>query len=56
MGWPKDLLNTFNDAILNGVSPKAAPITPYDRRDKTLLDITDWVESNDGQIPKTDVI
>lgn len=52
MEWPQELIDIFDDPILDGVRPKAAPITPDDRRVKTLLEITEWVEVNEGQIPQ----
>lgn len=52
MEWPQELLNLFDDPILDGVRTKAAPITPDDRRVKALLEVTDWVEANQGRIPQ----
>ena len=52
MEWPQELLELFDDPILADARPKAAPITPDDRRVKTLLEITDWVEANQGRIPQ----
>lgn len=52
MEWPKELVELFDDPILDGVRPKAAPITPDDRRVKTLLEITDWVDAHDGKRPQ----
>ena len=53
MEWPQELLDLFDDPILDGVRPKAAPITPDDRRVKALLEVTDWVEDNKGRIPQS---
>jgi len=53
MEWPKDLVELFDDPILEGVRPKAAPITPDDRRVKTLMEVTDWVYANDGKRPQS---
>lgn len=52
MEWPKELLELFDDPILDGVRPKAAPITADDRRVKTLMEITGWAEAHNGQAPK----
>ena len=52
MEWPKELLELFDDPILDGVRPKAAPITPDDRRVKTLLEITKWAEAHNGRAPQ----
>lgn len=51
MEWPQELLELFEDPILYGIRPKAAPITPDDRRVKTLIEITEWVEENNGRLP-----
>ena len=52
MEWPQELLNLVDDPILDGVRTKAAHITPDDRRVKALLEVTDWVEANQGRIPQ----
>lgn len=54
MEWPKELLDIFDDPILDDVRPKPAAITPDDRRVKTLMEITDWVEAHDGRKPQAD--
>lgn len=52
MEWPQELLDLFDDPLLDDVHPKAAPITPDDRRVKTLLEITEWAEAHDGCAPQ----
>jgi len=52
MEWPEELLELFDDPILEGVRPKPTAITADDRRVKTLLDITAWSEANNNSIPK----
>lgn len=52
MEWPKELLELFDDPLLSDVRLKAAPITPDDRRVKTLIEITQWVEIHEGHMPQ----
>lgn len=52
MEWPKELLELFDDPILDDVRPKASPITADDRRVKALIEITQWSETNDNRIPQ----
>lgn len=51
MEWPQELLELFNDPLLDGVRPKEARLTADDRRVKTLLEITEWCEAHDGRLP-----
>ena len=37
---------------MDDVRPKAAPLTPDDRRVKTLMEISDWVEAHAGAVPQ----
>lgn len=53
MKWPEELVELFDDPLLEGVRPKAAPITPDDRRVKSLMEITDWVEAHEGKRPQS---
>ncbi|MCF0186177.1 MAG: hypothetical protein HUJ98_06790 [Bacteroidaceae bacterium] len=50
MEWPQELIELFDDPLLDGVRPKAQPLTADDRRVKKLLEITEWVETN-GRMP-----
>lgn len=52
MEWPEELLELFDDPILEGVCPKAALITPDDRRVKSLLEITEWAAAHNGLAPQ----
>jgi hypothetical protein len=51
MEWPKELLELFDDPLLDDVRPKAAPLTADDRRVKKLLEITQWSETHGNRIP-----
>lgn len=51
MEWPQELLALFEDPLLEDVRPNPTPVTPDDRRVKTLYEITEWVEANEGRIP-----
>jgi len=46
MEWPKELLEIFDDPLLDGVRPKVAVPTADDRMSKKLADITAWIECN----------
>ncbi len=50
MEWPEDLLELFEDPILENVRPKTAPLTANDRRVKTLQEISEWIKNN-GRLP-----
>lgn len=52
MEWPQELLELFDDPILDEVHPKAAPVTPNDRRVKSLMEITEWTEAHNGCAPQ----
>lgn len=52
MEWPKELVELFDDPLLEGVRPKAAPITPDDRRVKSLMEIAEWVDAHEGKRPQ----
>lgn len=51
MEWPQELLDLFDDPLLEGVRPKAAPLTANDRRVKRLQEIAAWVKAN-GRMPE----
>ncbi len=53
MEWPQELLDLFDDPLLDDVRPKTASITPDDRRIKTLFEITEWVEAHEGRTPQS---
>ena len=54
MEWPKELLDIFDDSILDDVRPKAAPLTVDDKRVKALMEVTQWSEDNGNRKPKND--
>lgn len=54
MEWPQELLELFDDPLLDGVRPKEARLTANDRRVKTLLEITEWCEAHGGR-PQVEV-
>lgn len=54
MEWPKELLDIFDDPILDDVRPKAAPLTIDDKRVKAFMEVTQWSEENGNRKPKND--
>ena len=54
MEWPKELLDIFDDSILDDVRPKAAPLTIDDKRVKAFMEVTQWSEENGNRKPKND--
>lgn len=52
MEWPKELVELFDDPLLEGVHPKAVPVTPDDRRVKSLMEIANWVDAHEGNLPQ----
>ena len=54
MEWPKELLDIFDDPILDDVRPKAAPLTIDDKRVKAFMEVTQWSEDNGNRKPKND--
>lgn len=53
MEWSKELLDIFDDPILENVRPKPIRITPDDRRVKTLFEIAEWSKANDNKVPQS---
>lgn len=53
MEWPKELLELFEDPVLNDVRPKGESPTMNDRILCKLLEVTDWTETN-GREPLQD--
>lgn len=53
MEWPKELLDIFEDPLLDDVRPKAIAPTANDRLAMKLVEITDWVESHGREPQKT---
>ena len=44
--WPEELLELFEDPLLDGVKPKPAAITADDRTQKKIDDLRIWIEQN----------
>ena len=54
MEWPRELLDIFDDPILDDVRPKVAPLTLDDKRVKAFMEVTQWSEENGNRKPKND--
>lgn len=53
MEWPKELLELFDDPLLDGVRPKVAPLTADDRMLQKLAEVNEWIARN-GREPRKD--
>lgn len=53
MEWPKELLEIFDDPLLDGVRPKVAVPTANDRMLQKLAEVNDWIAKN-GREPRKD--
>ena len=53
MEWPKDLLEIFDDPLLDGVRPKVAAPTPNDRMQQKLAEVKEWITKN-GREPRSE--
>lgn len=53
MEWPKELLEIFDDPLLDGVRPKVAAPTPNDRMRQKLEEVNNWIARN-GRKPRHD--
>lgn len=53
MEWPKELLEIFDDPLLEGVRPRATAPTANDRMQMKLAEVSDWIAKN-GREPKMD--
>lgn len=53
MEWPKELLEIFDDPLLDGVRPKVAAPTPNDRMQQKLAEVNEWISKN-GREPQKD--
>lgn len=51
MEWPKELLEIFDDPLLDGVRPKVAAPTPNDRMQQKLAEVNEWIAKN-GREPQ----
>ncbi len=43
MEWPKELLDLFDDPLLDGVRPKASAPTADDRMNQKLAEVRAWI-------------
>ena len=51
MEWPKELLELFEDPLLDGVRPKMAAPTANDRMQQKLAEVNNWIAKN-GREPQ----
>ena len=51
MEWPKELLELFEDPLLDGVRPKVAAPTANDRMQQKLAEVSNWIAKN-GREPQ----
>jgi len=51
MEWPKELLDIFDDPLLDGVRPKVTAPTADDRMSQKLQEVKAWIDQN-GRKPK----
>ena len=51
MEWPKELLELFEDPLLDGVCPKVAAPTANDRMQQKLAEVNNWIAKN-GREPQ----
>jgi hypothetical protein len=51
MEWPKELLELFEDPLLDGVRPKVAAPTANDRMQQKLAEVNNWISKN-GREPQ----
>ena len=51
MEWPKELLELFEDPLLDGVRPKMAAPTANDRMRQKLAEVNNWIAKN-GREPQ----
>jgi len=51
MEWPQELLEIFEDPLLDGVRPKVTAPTANDRMSQKLAEVEAWIEQN-GREPR----
>ena len=51
MEWPKELLELFDDPLLEGVRPKVTAPTADDRMASKLAEVNAWIEKH-GREPQ----
>jgi len=53
MEWPRELLELFDDPLLDGVRPVAIAVSPEDRMGQKLQKLNDWMAQH-GREPQKD--
>ena len=53
MEWPRELIELFDDPLLEGVRPKAPAPTANDRMQQKLAEVNNWIAQN-GREPRED--
>ena len=53
MEWPKELIEIFDDPLLDGVRPKAPAPTANDRMQSKLAEVNEWIAKH-GREPRKD--
>ncbi len=51
MEWPKELLELFDDPLLDGVRPKPTTPTANDRMHQKMAEVNEWIQQH-GREPK----
>lgn len=51
MEWPQELLELFDDPLLDGVKPKPAAVTADDRTQRKIDELHQWIADN-GREPQ----
>ena len=51
MEWPKELIELFEDPLLDDVRPKVAAPTFNDRKDKQVAELEAWIAAH-GREPR----
>ena len=46
MEWPEELLELFDDPLLDGVKPKPAAVTADDRTQRKMDEVRAWIDAN----------
>lgn len=46
MEWPEELLELFDDPLLDGVKPKPAAVTADDRTQRKIDELRAWIDAN----------
>ena len=53
MEWPKELLEIFEDPLLDGIRPKAPAPSANDRMQQKLAEVNNWIAKY-GREPRKD--